>query len=240
MSIGSLPSCDLCLDAAGVDELHGEITEEAFVAKRGDCAIGDVPLEAGERWLLTPGDEVQVGSVVLVVEPDAPSELEHPRVRVVGGQDLGRSLDLLRADHEYVIGRNAKAGLALSDREVSRDHLKIAWRGGRVFIFDAASTRGSWLGRAAVYQGSLIEWSRARLLKVGATVLSLELPSGARRSLSPRGLGSRASSFRPFKRVRKAWKAGANVVGTRAGLFLLGAVALALLAALVAAFVWLE
>jgi hypothetical protein len=68
----------------------------------------------------------------------------------------------------------------LEDREVSREHIKVVRRGFAVFLFDAASTRGSWLGRSTVYQGSRVEWQRPRMLKLGATVLSLELPDEAR------------------------------------------------------------
>src|SRR5690606_21622512 len=50
---------------------------------------------------------------------------------------------------------------------------------------DQSSTRGSWLGRSAVYSGSTIEWQRPRMLKVGATVLSLELPEEMRHTAPP-------------------------------------------------------
>ena len=92
---------------------------------------------------------------------------------MVEGQNFGDELLLAAENQEYVIGRSPKADLVLEDREVSREHIKIVRRGFSVFIYDAASTRGSWLGRSAVYQGSRVEWQRPRMLKLGATVLSL-------------------------------------------------------------------
>lgn len=182
LTIGRSETCDVRVDVPGVDDEHARISEIALIAIGPDCAVGDVPLEPGSRRLITAGDEIQIGSVVLAVGGDDPSlgRLAGPRVRVVEGPNFGDELTLEAEEEEYVIGRSPKADLTLDDREVSREHVKIVRRGFRVFVLDTASTRGSWLGRSAVYQGARIEWERPRMLKLGASVLSLELPSEAR------------------------------------------------------------
>jgi hypothetical protein len=152
------------------------------------------------------GDEIQIGSVVLAVGDDeTSSEARPPRIRVVEGQNFGDELLLDAENREYVIGRNPKADLILEDREVSREHIKVVRRGSKVFIFDAASTRGSWLGRAAVYQGSRIEWQRPRMLKLGASVLALDLPPDAR-GRAPAGQASAPMTPPPRKRGSEAPK----------------------------------
>jgi len=186
LTIGRAPSCDVRIDVPGVDDQHATINEEAVTAIGADCAVGDVPLDAGQRRLVSPGVDIQIGSVVLALDGALPKGLgaiDVPRIRVVEGQNVGKELVLTAENHEYVIGRSPKADLVLEDREVSREHLKLVRRGYQIFIFDAASTRGSWLGRSAVYQGTRVEWDRTRMLKVGATVLSLELPEAARRAM---------------------------------------------------------
>lgn len=185
LTIGRSPNADVRVDVPGVDDEHARISELAVIAIGNDCAVGDVPLDAGQRRLLAPGDEIQLGSVVLVVDGEDPSlsggpDREGPRIRVVEGQNFGDELMLLAENREYVIGRSPKADLVLEDREVSREHLKIVRRGASVFIYDQASTRGSWLGRQSVYQGSKMEWQRPQMLKVGATVLALDLPLSMR------------------------------------------------------------
>jgi hypothetical protein len=182
LTIGRAAACDVRVDVPGVDDEHAKISEIALIAIGPDCAVGDVPLDAGQRRLVMPGDEIQIGSVVLALagpEPHAIGGRHAPRVRVVEGQNFGDELVLTAENQEYVIGRSPKADLVLEDREVSREHIKLVRRGFNVFIFDAASTRGSWLGRSAVYQGSRVEWQRPRMLKLGATVLSLDLPEEA-------------------------------------------------------------
>jgi len=184
LTIGRSESCDVRVDVPGVDDEHAKLSEVALIAVGPDCAVGDVPLDAGQRRLVMPGDEIQIGSVVLALDGQDPTQTaggrRAPRIRVVEGQNFGDELLLDAENREYVIGRSAKADLVLEDREVSREHIKIVRRGYSVFIFDAASTRGSWLGRSAVYQGSRVEWQRPRMLKLGATVLSLDLPDDAR------------------------------------------------------------
>lgn len=187
LTIGRAASCEIRMDVPGVDDEHARISELAVIAVGSDCAVGDVPLDAGQRRLVSPGDELQIGSVVLALDGDDPALRQGqrragPRILVVEGKNVGAELVLAKENHEYVIGRSPKADLLLDDREVSREHLKVVRRGYSVFIYDQASTRGSWLGRSAVYQGSRIEWERPRMLKVGATVLSLDLPEEARRA----------------------------------------------------------
>ncbi|AKV02538.1 FHA domain containing protein [Labilithrix luteola] len=184
------------MDVPGVDEEHAKISEVALIAMGADCAVGDVPLDPGARRLLMPGDEIQIGSVVLAVEGDDPSIMppppdgsprraRGPKVRVVEGKNFGDELLLEEEGKDYVIGRHAKSDLVIEDREVSREHLRLKRRGYDVFIHDLASTRGSWLGRAAVYSGATIEWTRPRMLRIGATVLSLEVPVEVRRQAPP-------------------------------------------------------
>ena len=92
--------------------------------------------------------------------------------------------------------------------------MKILRKGFTVFIKDPASTRGSWLGRAAVYQGSTIEWQRPRMLKIGATVLSLELPESVRRAAP----GAQASApMTPPPRSRRHMTPSAPGVGPPSG-----------------------
>ena len=199
LTIGSDPKSDIYIDIPGVDVEHAKISEVALIAVAADCAVGDVPLEQGSRRLVMPGDELQIGSVVLALEGNDPSLLppppsnagenmvlgrprpRGPKVRVVEGQNFGDELVLEEENRLYVIGRAPKCDLVLSeDREVSREHVKLVRRGFNVYIQDQSSTRGSWLGRQSVYSGSTLEWTRPRMLKVGATVLALEFPEEAR------------------------------------------------------------
>ncbi|MBX3191628.1 MAG: FHA domain-containing protein [Labilithrix sp.] len=193
LTIGRAQSCDIQVDVPGVDQEHAKISEVALVAIGADCAVGDVPLDPGSRRLVMPGDEIQIGSVVVALEghdpsmvppsPDGPPVAHAaPRVRVVEGANFGDELVLVQEGREYVLGRGPKCDLILDDREVSREHVKLMRRAYVIYVQDLSSTRGSWLGRSAVYSGSSIEWSRPRMLRVGATVLSLELPEAIRRA----------------------------------------------------------
>ncbi|MDB4933061.1 MAG: domain containing protein [Labilithrix sp.] len=202
LTIGRAEGCEIRVDVPGVDQEHAKISEVALIALGPDCAIGDVPLEQGSRRLVMPGDEIQIGSVVVALEGTdpslvppppgglrgtdpmigAPHKVEAPRVRVVEGSPFGDELMLTDEGREYLIGRGPKCDLVLDDREVSREHVKVMRKGYSVYVQDLSSTRGSWLGRSTVYTGATVEWSRPRMLRVGATVLSLELPEAIRRS----------------------------------------------------------
>jgi pSer/pThr/pTyr-binding forkhead associated (FHA) protein len=199
LTVGRGEQCEIRVDVPGVDQEHAKLTAQMLVAIGPDCAVGDVPLDAGQERLVMPGDEVQIGSVVLAVEADDPQTGEAtatlevpalgasrpPRVRVVEGKNVGEELFLVDEGREYVVGRAPTCDLVLSDREVSREHLKLVRRGYDVLIRDHSSTRGSWLGRSTVYPGATVEWVRPRMLRVGATVLSLSVPESVRRAGTP-------------------------------------------------------
>lgn len=220
LTIGRAEGCEIRVDVPGVDQEHAKISEVALIALGPDCAIGDVPLDPGGRRLIMPGDEIQIGSVVVALEGHDPSiappppidsegttqrmgsvaKMVAPKVRVVEGSNFGDELLMKDEGREYVIGRGPKCDLVLEDREVSREHVKLMRKGYAVYVQDLSSTRGSWLGRSAVYTGSTVEWSRPRMLRVGATVLSLELPEAIRRAAP----GAQASApMTPPPRSRK-------------------------------------
>lgn len=186
LTLGRAEGCDVQIDVPGVDLEHARLSSVALVALVPDCAVGDVPLDTGARRLVMAGDEIQLGSVVLALEGDEPSLIGSnvpPRVRVVEGTNFGDELVLDREDTDYVIGRGAECNLVLDDREVSREHVKVRRRGFSIFVQDLSSTRGSWLGRSAVYTGGAAEWTRPRMLRVGATVLTLALPDEVRKAI---------------------------------------------------------
>jgi len=207
LTIGRAEACEIRVDVPGVDQEHAKISEVALIALGPDCAIGDVPLDSGCRRLVMPGDEIQIGSVVVVLEgddpslsippphaqitqrmghahqyPQAPPVMEAPRIRVVEGSNFGDELLLKEEGRAYLVGRGPKCDLVVDDREVSREHVKVMRKGYVIFVQDLSSTRGSWLGRSAVYTGATVEWARPRMLRVGATVLSLELPEAIRKA----------------------------------------------------------
>lgn len=220
LTIGRADKCDVHLDVPGVDDEHAKISEVALIAVGPDCAVGDVPLDQGQRRLIMPGDEIQIGAVVITLEGDDPSLIppppddagenvalgrvrtRGPKVRVVEGANFGDEMVMEEENRLYVIGRAPQCDLVLEDREVSREHLKLVRRGYQIFIQDQSSTRGSWLGRTSVYAGSTIEWARPRMLKVGATVLALELPPEWRQHIAPPVQSSNNAFTPPPKKKR--------------------------------------
>ena len=107
LTIGRSEGCEIRVDVPGVDQEHAKISEVALIALGPDCAIGDVPLDPGSRRLVMPGDEIQIGSVVVALEghdpsiappppdaqttqriPGAPVPFDAPRVRVVEGTKI--------------------------------------------------------------------------------------------------------------------------------------------------------
>lgn len=221
LTIGRAEACDVVLDVPGVDGEHARIERllngVVFIALGSDCSVGEVGVDMGAQRLVHAGDEILVGSVVLQLVEERPPmdtidlvvgrlQQDGPRLRVVEGPNIGAEL-LLAEGKVYVIGRSPSCDLPLDDREVSREHLRVAVRDGRVVLEDVASTRGTFLGRTRLQAKKPLTWERLVMLRVGATVIALEQPEVLEKGARPRG-----STPQPFSSTDAPSTAPATVV----------------------------
>jgi len=106
-----------------------------------------------------------------VQERDArPASEAVARLVVIDGPNRGGALALVRAN--ATIGRHPTNDLVLSDALVSSVHLEVSRRAeGRVFVKDAGSTNGSWIGDQRVIE---MELAPGATVRVGDTILRVE------------------------------------------------------------------
>lgn len=106
-----------------------------------------------------------------VQERSAPSSSEIvARIVVLEGHNVGAAFALVRA--QATIGRHPTNDLVLSDPRVSSVHLEIARRpGGRVYVRDAGSTNGSWIGDQRLLE---VELATGATVRVGDTILRVD------------------------------------------------------------------
>lgn len=199
VSVGSGNGCDLSID--------GLSPEHARIAARGDrivitpgpdslVRVGGVEVET-PRWLHV-GDSVLLGAVELALDLDETElplrtaeialaivrRLERarvPLVHVVEGPELGAELALADEGKPQRVGRAPTCALVLSDPTVSREHVRIARKGDQVFVADMDAPRGAFLGEARLAPGLDAEWSPKLALRIGKTVLRLQLPDSPER-----------------------------------------------------------
>jgi hypothetical protein len=78
----------------------------------------------------------------LVFRPEPPPAV---RATLVVREPGGRSRTVVVPDDALVVGRDPGCGLVLDDRRVSRQHARIAPRGGFLVLADLGSTNGTYL-----------------------------------------------------------------------------------------------
>lgn len=164
--------------------------------------VGGVRVATGAERALRHGDFVRVGRVWLEVRIDqaaATSDLAArtrdlalalvteamakigddtvPRARVVEGKDEGAVLRLGEEGRVYVLGRGEHCDLPLADQDASREHTRVARRGGVVIVRDGGSKNGTFLAQEAVPAEGDTLWPPGALLRIGRTVLVLEEPA---------------------------------------------------------------
>lgn len=72
------------------------------------------------------------------------------------------------------IGRLADNDLALDHREISRQHVRIIWRGDTYYVEDLNSSNGSWLNEIRLEPREPVELNIGDVIRFGPYVLRLE------------------------------------------------------------------
>ena len=204
--IGRGEACDLRLEHASVDPRHASVRpwEREWVlvdhGSRGGSSVGDVPLLNGIHRVIRRGDRIRVGQLALELRdeetaPPLPTNVtreiamhvlrgalrghHHPEVmsvRVTEGPSTSLSMGMPEEGRPYVIGRATESDLSLADADVSRAHAEVVRRGASVFIRDLGSSGGTRLGVELLTPHHEIQWPRGTMLRVGQSVLALDLP----------------------------------------------------------------
>jgi DNA-binding NtrC family response regulator len=92
------------------------------------------------------------------------------RLVVVEGQNRGAAVALMRS--QATVGRHPTNDLVLQDPRVSSVHVELTRRpGGHIFVHDAGSTNGTWLGEHRLMEGEL---APGAVLRLGDTLLRVE------------------------------------------------------------------
>ncbi len=163
--------------------------------------VGSVRVAAQTSRIVRPGDRVRVGRAWLEIRIDlAPITRDvaaatrdialalvsraldarggdrTTKVRVVEGPDQGAELALVEEGTPYVLGRGAHCALPLADPDVSREHLRVERRGVLVWLRDAGTKNGTWLGEASAPANEEVAWRPPTMVRVGRTVLALFEP----------------------------------------------------------------
>lgn len=101
------------------------------------------------------------------------------KVQVVEGPDQGAELKLSDEGVPYLVGRGAHCDLPLADPDASREHVRVQRRAGAVWLVDAGTKNGTWLGDAAIPPHQEVAWRPPTMVRVGRSVLALHEPLSA-------------------------------------------------------------
>lgn len=191
--IGSAEACDLRVDSA--EPAHARIdrelvggAERAVIEASAACRVGKVPLDVGARRLIVAGVVIEIAGEELRVDEEQPSDLTtrelaleavgqelRARALVVEGPALGAAVAI--GDGAATVGRSSACALDVGDDDgVSRLHLEIVRRGNDFLVRDLGSATGTFMGRARLERHRAVSWPADRLVRVGRSVLALEVP----------------------------------------------------------------
>lgn len=97
-------------------------------------------------------------------------------VTVEAGPDAGKTVELGEVDRPYVLGRGAGVALAFEDPDVSRRHVELRRRGGKLLVRELGSKNGACLDATPLVADQETAWKRGVKLTLGASVLTYEDP----------------------------------------------------------------
>lgn len=205
--IGRGASSDLCLPDPSVSHRHASIRQRGsdyIVVDEGSTNgtyVGPVKLSSGAPRMITSGDRIRVGRVLietqLTMNPPtaqgavatreialglvaealaAQGENSVLTVRVVGGTDEGKALEVRDFQRSYVIGRVANADLVLQETDASRRHVSLQRRGDQLWLQDLGSKNGTQLEGEALVANQAVVWPAGTTLQIGSDTFEYSDP----------------------------------------------------------------
>jgi len=165
----------VCLKDDSVARSHFRIfrdEEEYTLLDLGSSRGTSVNGEPAEKVVLTKGDVVQVGDVVLEFDlvddsassgrsaSSAPDKV--PALVIIDGKDKGRTF-LLSGKDRYKIGRAVGSDLKLADGKVSREHCLLETVRDHHIIIDLESSNGTVVNGERIKKTVLREGDYIRL-----------------------------------------------------------------------------
>jgi NADPH-dependent 2,4-dienoyl-CoA reductase/sulfur reductase-like enzyme/pSer/pThr/pTyr-binding forkhead associated (FHA) protein len=187
IGIGRLPPAQVVLADREVSSLHAQLTRDDAgwflrdVGSRNGTSVNGVQIT--DAHLLREGDRIRVGTTELAfhstvaASPPGPrletpvpasgavAHASAPSVEIVRGP--GRGLRFVLATTESSAGRDPTNVIRLDDSSVSRRHAIFAGFGGRWFVSDLHSSRGTLRNGARLAPGEETELSDGDTLTLG-------------------------------------------------------------------------
>lgn len=202
--IGRGDGCEVLIPDPRVDLHHAVIERDGseYVlideASANGTWVGGVRVAAKQVRSLRDGDQIRLGRCMIevrvqdteIVRASSTREvafaivsslvrvrdgLPFPCIRVVEGAARGAALSLEGA-RTFTIGRDERCDLVLEDSQVSREHVRVRVDGNQILLRDAGSKNGATLGGTTLPRHGEVTWNPLLHLRVGAAVLSLEIP----------------------------------------------------------------
>jgi pSer/pThr/pTyr-binding forkhead associated (FHA) protein len=148
------------------------------VVKHGDrVRVGRVWLQIGIEPMVTPTGQSETRELALRLVAgalDADGSPCAPLVQVSEGPDKGATLTLSEFQRVYTLGRSADSDLVLADEDLSRRHIQIRRVGAEILVRDLGSKNGTVLAGAPLDRERA--WQPGEKLSAGQTSLSLVDP----------------------------------------------------------------
>jgi NADPH-dependent 2,4-dienoyl-CoA reductase/sulfur reductase-like enzyme/pSer/pThr/pTyr-binding forkhead associated (FHA) protein len=181
IGLGRLPPAQVVLADREVSSLHAQLTRDDAgwflrdVGSRNGTAVNGIQIT--DAHLLRDGDRIRVGTTDLVFRstagappagPPASGAIVHgaaPIVEIVRGP--GRGLRFVLASAQTTAGRDPTSVIRLDDSSVSRRHAIFAGFGGRWFVSDLHSSRGTLKNGARLAPGEETALSDGDTLTLG-------------------------------------------------------------------------
>ena len=189
---GGSPRDTLRLDGAPGQLMEFDVALDSTIiaARVPGCSLGGRELKVHERWLLRPGQVLEIHGNLLRAEPDTakacPMDLGTaaiargvlgsagvaglsplPSLVWLNGRDCGKRLTLL--DEATFMGRGEGTSARVRDALASRTHAKLTLRDGTASLKHLASANGLFVDGKAV--GDEVRLFGGEIIRIGETEL---------------------------------------------------------------------
>ncbi|MCS6801514.1 MAG: SUMF1/EgtB/PvdO family nonheme iron enzyme [Chloroflexota bacterium] len=189
-TVGRAPENSIPVLHPTVSSRHGEIIALsdgalAFVDRgsRNGTRLNGMLLQPGVASRLTPGDRLQLGSVLLVIESAEPDDAPRLQLEIRGAAIGSRQLEVTA--FPFRLGRSDENDLSLARPTISSRHGEFRQTAAGVVYVDLGSRNGSRINGAPVAPGVETRLQDGDTIQIGDVEVIVRFGPGPARDLPP-------------------------------------------------------
>jgi len=172
ITLGRSTSCDITINDTEISKEHlritlvGALVEIEDLNSSNGTYIGGTKLDAHKKVVLQKDEQLIIANENNIYSiKGSKRKPTNPSIKLIPEDP---SLPIIEIRGKVIVGRSSKSDITIDNSEVSRSHLELQMKNGKVQVTDLGSGNGTYINGIEVHKGETVSLSRGDELLIGS------------------------------------------------------------------------